>query len=144
MGKIFILLILLISNCFASQIEHYSFPENSGKNLPFSAAVRVGDTVYLSGQIGIPPGKSKLVSGGLNPETEQTLTNIGFVLKHFSLTFENIVKCQVMLADISEWPAFNKIYMKYFSKPYPARSAFAASGLAFGAKVELECIAIIS
>jgi reactive intermediate/imine deaminase len=143
MSKFVLFLIFTFGNCFASKIEHYSLPENNTKNLPFSAAVRVGDTVYLSGQIGIPPGKSKLVKGGLAPETKQTLINIGLVLKHFSITYKDIVKCQVMLADISEWPAFNKIYQQYFSKPYPARSAFAAKGLAFGARVELECIAII-
>ena len=132
-----------MSSGFASQIEHYTHPDNKVKGLPFSEAVRVGNTIYLAGQIGVAPGDSKLIPGGLVPETEQTLKNIDTVLKHFSLTFKDIVKCQVMLADIKEWPAFNIVYKKYFSAPYPARSAFASSGLALGARVEVECIAVI-
>jgi len=124
-------------------VEHFTLPENEGRNLPFSDAVRVGDTIYLSGQIGVPPGESAVVSGGVVPESVQTLKNIGLVLSHFGLGFENIVKCQVMLLDIAEWPAFNDVYKVYFQSPYPARSAFAGSGLALNARVELECIAII-
>jgi len=126
---------------FGAEVEHYTTAENA--HLPFSEAVRVGQTVYLSGQIGIPPGEKAVVSGGIIPESEQTLKNIGLVLKHFGLTYDNIIKCQVMLADISEWPVFNTVYKKYFKAPYPARSAFAASGLAFKARVELECTAVI-
>lgn len=125
-------------------MEHHTIPENKKKNLPFSEGVRIGKTVFLSGQIGIPPGKSSLVNGGIVAETKQTLANIGLVLDHFGINYNDIVRCQVMLADISEWPKFNEVYKKYFKAPYPARSAFAASGLAFGAKVELECVAYIS
>lgn len=129
----------------SGKTEHFTTPENLPLGLPFSEAVRVGDTVYLSGQIGIPPGKKELVPGGIGPESEQTLKNIGQVLDHFDLTYGDIVKCQAMLADISEWPAFNTVYKKYFQAPYyPARSAFAASGLAFGARIELECMAVVA
>lgn len=126
-----------------NDVEHYTLPENRPKNLPFSEAVRHGNTVYLAGQIGIPPGEANLVEGGIEPETDQIMKNIGLVLAHFSLTFDNLVRCQVMLADISEWPDFNGVYKTYFSKPYPARSAFASSGLAFGARAEVECVAAI-
>ncbi len=137
--------LFICTNGIASSpsIEHFTTPENKALNLPFSEAVRVGNTVYLAGQIGIPPGEKDLVRGGIGPETEQTLKNIGLVLKHFNLTFENVVKCQVMLVDIAEWPDFNKVYKKYFKDPYPARSAFAGSGLAFRARVEVECLAVI-
>lgn len=124
-------------------IEHYTTPENAPLNRPFSEAVRVGNIVYLAGQIGIPPGGSVLVGGGIEPESEQTLKNIGLVLRHFNLGFENVVRCQVMLLDIGEWPAFNSVYKKFMKAPYPARSAFAGSGLALNARVEVECTAVI-
>jgi len=127
----------------ASAIEHYTMPENRPMNLPFSEAVRAGNTIYLAGQIGVPPGGKAVVPGGIEPESKQTLTNIGLVLSHFNLTFENVIRCQVMLADISDWPKFNAVYKTFVKAPYPARSAFAGSGLAFNAKVEVECIAVI-
>ena len=118
---------------------------NSGKvlptNLPFSEAVRVGDTLYLSGQIGLAPGTMKLVPGGLEPEARQALENIKGTLEAHGLTLRDVVKCTVMLADIAEWSAFNEVYKRYFTAPYPARSALGANGLALGARVEVECIA---
>ncbi len=132
-----------LSAAAASPIEHYTMPENVPLNLPFSEAVRVGNTIYLAGQIGIPPGGRAVVPGGIEAESKQTLTNIGLVLAHFNLSLENLVKCQVMLADISDWPKFNAVYKSFVKAPYPARSAFAGSGLAFNARVEVECTAII-
>lgn len=109
--------------------------------VPFSEAVRVGNTYYLSGQVGVIPGKLALVSGGMENEARQTLENIGTVLARYGLGFDNVVKCTVMLADMSEWGAFNDIYRTYFKPPYPARSALGANGLALDARVEVECIA---
>jgi reactive intermediate/imine deaminase len=118
---------------------------NSGKvlptNLPFSEAVRVGDTLYLSGQIGLVPGTMKLVAGGLEAEARQTLENIKATLDTHGLGMRNVVKCTVMLADVAEWAAFNEVYKRFFTAPYPARSALGANGLALGARVEVECIA---
>ncbi len=120
---------------------------NSGKvlptNLPFSEAVRVGDTVYLSGQIGIVPGSMKLAPGGIKEEARQTLENIKTSLEANGYALGNVVKCTVMLADISEWGVFNEVYKTFFSKPYPARSALGVNGLALGARVEVECIAAV-
>jgi 2-iminobutanoate/2-iminopropanoate deaminase len=113
------------------------------EKLPFSAAVRHGDTLYLSGQIGVLPGTMGLVEGGMEPESKQALANIRSVLESHGATTSDVVKCTVMLADISEWEAFNELYQRFFSKPYPARSAFGASGLALGARVEIECIAAL-
>ena len=110
--------------------------------LPFSEGVRVGDTIYLSGQMGIVPGRLELVEGGIEAETRQTLDNIKTTLEAHGLSMANIAKCTVMLADMADWPAFNEIYVSYFDRPYPARSAFGASGLALGGRVEIECIAI--
>lgn len=119
---------------------------NSGSvlpgELPFSEAVRVGDTLYLSGQIGVVPGTLELVPGGLEAEARQTLKNIQAILGAHGYTIRDVVKCTVMLADMSEWAAFNDVYRSFFEPPYPARSAFGADGLALGARVELECIAV--
>jgi 2-iminobutanoate/2-iminopropanoate deaminase len=119
---------------------------NSGKvtptTLPFSEAVRVGDTLYLSGQIGITPGTLELAPGGIAGEARQTLENIRTTLGTHGYTLRDVVKCTVMLADIAEWAAFNEVYRGFFAPPYPARSALGASGLALGARVEVECIAV--
>ncbi|WP_325893142.1 RidA family protein [Grimontia sp. NTOU-MAR1] len=120
---------------------------NSGKvlptHLPFSEAVRVDNTLYLSGQIGILPGTLKLAPGGVQAESKQTMENIKISLEANGYSMSDLVKCTVMLADISEWATFNEIYKTYFSGKYPARSAFGANGLALGAKVEVECIAAV-
>ncbi|MBM4219058.1 MAG: RidA family protein [Gammaproteobacteria bacterium] len=119
---------------------------NSGKvtptTLPFSEAVRVGDTLFLSGQIGVRPGLEELVPGGIEAEARQTLENIRTTLETHRYTLRDVVKCTVMLADIAEWARFNAVYRTFFSPPYPARSAFGATGLALGARVEVECIAV--
>jgi len=118
---------------------------NSGKvlpaTLPFSEAVRVGDTLYLSGVIGVTPGTMKVVPGGIRAEAQQALQNVRTTLEAHGYAMRDVVKCTVMLADIGEWSAFNEVYITHFSAPYPARSAFGTSGLALGARVELECIA---
>ncbi|HEU0202332.1 MAG TPA: RidA family protein [Burkholderiaceae bacterium] len=121
---------------------------NSGKvlpqGLPFSEAVRHGGTLYLSGQLGIVPGTLKLAPGGIQAEARQTMENIKTCLEAHGCSMAGIVKCTVMLADMADWPAFNEIYVSFFSGRYPARSAFGASGLAMGARVEVECIAAVA
>lgn len=107
---------------------------------PFSDAVQVGDLLILSGQIGAKPGTTSVVPGGIEAETRQTMANIDASLKRRGLSMDSVVKCTVMLADMKDWPAFNKIYASYFKKGrYPARSALGVNGLALGAKIELEC-----
>ena len=119
---------------------------NSGKvfpdTVPLSEAVRVGDTLYLSGQVGIVPGTMNLAPGGMEGETRQTMENIKTSLQAHGYSMNDLVKCLVMLADISQWATFNEIYKSYFDEHYPARSAFGANGLAIGAQVEIECIAV--
>lgn len=123
-------------------IQFKNPPEFKALGLPFSQAVRVGDMLYLSGQLGNKPGTLELAPGGIEAETRQTMENIGAVLEANRISFDDVVKCTVMMTDMSGWAAFNKIYVRYF-KPdrLPARSAFGASGLALGALVELECMA---
>ena len=112
---------------------------------PFSSAVRAGDFLFLSGQIGseIVDGAPKLVAGGIEPETKQTMENIKTILATAGLTIEKVVKCSVMMADMAEWPRMNAIYATYFPGKKPARSAWGANGLALGARVEIECVAYV-
>jgi 2-iminobutanoate/2-iminopropanoate deaminase len=121
-------------------LQFYASPGARAAKLPFSEAVRVGDILYLSGNLGNVPGKTELVPGGIEAETKQTMENIAAVLKTHGLGFDDVFKCTVMMADMSKWGAFNKIYVTYFNPDrLPARSAFGANGLALGAQVELEC-----
>jgi 2-iminobutanoate/2-iminopropanoate deaminase len=111
-------------------------------NLPFSAAVRVGNLLFLSGQIGVG-ADGRLVPGGIAAETRQAMENIRAVLARSGSRMERIVKCTVMLADMQEWAAMNVVYSAYFPDAKPARSSFGANGLALGARVEIECIAAV-
>ena len=113
------------------------------EGLPFSTAVRVDNILFLSGQIGTLPGSRELASGGVAGETRQTMENIKAVLEYAGSSMENVVKCTVFLADIADYGTVNEVYATYFPENPPARSALAASGLALGAKVEIECIAVV-
>jgi reactive intermediate/imine deaminase len=123
-------------------MQYFQTPDMKALGLPFSAAVRVGDVLYLSGAIGNVPGTLRLADGGMAGQARQALENIGAVLHFCGLDFADVVKCTVMLADMSEWSEFNAIYATYFTPDrLPARSAFGCNGLALGAKLELECLA---
>ena len=121
-------------------VERFGKPMVNGQRLPFSSAVRAGDTLYLSGQVGIgPDGK---LPPGIDAQARQAMDNIGGVLKGQGLGFGDVVKCTVMLDNMADWPAFNKVYAIYFPDgKFPARSAFGADGLALGALLEVECLA---
>lgn len=123
-----------------AEVEYYT--SELLKGLPFSAAVRVGKMLYLSGQIGIDDS-GKLVSGGIAGETRRAMENIRATLEQCGSSLDHVVKATVMLADMSEWSEMNKVYVSYFKKHLPARSALGANGLALGARVEIECIAIL-
>jgi 2-iminobutanoate/2-iminopropanoate deaminase len=123
-------------------MEFFTSPAAKAAKLPFSQAVRVGDVLYLSGAVGNVPGTLELVPGGMEGQARQTMENIRAVLKDNGLSFRDVFKCTVMLADMSKWGDFNKIYVTYFDPDrLPARSAFGTNGLALGAEVELECVA---
>ena len=124
-----------------TEVEYLKAPGTEDLNLPFSSAVRVGDTLYLSGSIGIISGTMDLAEGGIQGETRQTLDNISRTLEAFGSSMDKVVKCTVFLADMAEWGAMNEVYRTYFENP-PARSALGASGLALDARVEIECIAV--
>lgn len=110
---------------------------------PFSDAVRVDHTLYLTGQLGTD-GAAGLVPGGIKAETKQAMENIRRVLERNGSSLDQVVKCTVMLVDISERAAMSDVYVTYFAKDrLPARSAFGVSGLALGARVEIECLATV-
>ena len=119
-------------------VEHFGRPVLNNQPLPFSDAVRVGETLYLSGQLGIgPDGK---LPDGIEAQTKQALENVGAILKRTGVGYSDVFHCTAMLSDMANWPAFNKVYVTYFPEgKRPARSAFGASGLALGALLELEC-----
>lgn len=117
-------------------------PMAGNPSLPFSAAVRVGDMLYLSGQLGTD-STGALVKGGIEPETRQAMENIRSLVEANGSSMDRVGKCLVMLADMAEWGAMNRVYVTFFPDHLPARSAMGASGLALGARVEIECIAVI-
>ena len=106
---------------------------------PFSAAVRTGNLLFVSGQVGMRDGK---VVEGIEEQTRATLENVRAVLKQAGASLEDIVKVTVFMSDMSLWPAMNKVYGEYFPKDPPARSALGANGLALpDLLVEIECVA---
>jgi reactive intermediate/imine deaminase len=123
-------------------MQVFNAPEAEGLGLPFSSAVRVGELLFLSGAIGNPSRTLTLAAGGMAGEARQAMENIGATLSHCGLGFADVVKVTVMLADMSEWPAFNAVYVEYFAPgALPARSAFGCNALALGARLEIECVA---
>jgi len=113
---------------------------------PFSPAVKVGNTLYLAGQVGTAAnaGGSTVVPGGIEAETKQVMENIKDVLSKTGSDMDHVVKCTVFMADMKEWDAMNVVYRTYFkANKYPARSAFGSTGLALNARVEIECIATV-
>ena len=112
----------------------------AGMGYPYSESARVGNLLFLSGQAG-EDTEGKLVPGGIQAEAEQMMLNFEGALARRGLSMKHVVKCTVFLADMAEWGAFNEIYKKHFSKPYPARSALGAKNLWANARVEMECIA---
>jgi len=143
--RLFALLLLGISTMTNASdtkpaIERIGEPMLGTQRLPFSSAVRAGDTVYLSGALGITPdGK---LGEGMEAQARLAMDNLGAALKSAGLGWGDVAKCTVMLDNMADWPALNQVYVTYFPDgKYPARSAFGADGLALGALVEVECIA---
>ena len=109
---------------------------------PYSQAIEVNGTVYVSGQLGIDPSTGSFAEGGAVAQARQSLTNISNILKEDGLSMKNVVKVTVLLADINDFVAVNEIYKDFFEAPFPARSAFAVAALPKGGKIEIEAIAV--
>jgi len=148
-SKIFcVVLILGFISCQAQQTGEQApsiefLTSDGSSNRPFSEAVRVGNWLILSGNIGVNPETRTLPPGGIKAETKQIMENIMRTLEKYGSSLDQVVKCTVMLADISEWSAMNEVYVTYFPNHKPARSAFGTSGLALGARLEIECWATV-
>ena len=125
-------------------VEYFPSPGSlAGLTLPFSEAVCVGSTLYLSGSIGVDDS-GRLVPGGIEAETRQALANMRAVLERHGSSLDHVIRCLVMLADMDEWGTMNTVYVEHFTDHLPARSALGASGLAMGARIEIECIAVLA
>ena len=108
---------------------------------PFSAAVRAGDLLFLSGQVALDPVTGKLIAGDIGSQTEQIFANISAVLEAAGKSFDDVMKTTVYLADMKDFGAMNTVYARYFQTPYPARTTIQAAGLPLGAAVEIEVVA---
>ena len=137
------LLFVVVTRATVAQDRQVVRPPSSVTGLPFSPAVRVGNMLYLSGQLGIMPGAPQLADTGIAGQTRQALENVKAVLVYSGSALERVVKCTVFLADMGDFAKMNEVYATYFSKDPPARSTVAASGLALGARVEIECVATV-
>lgn len=109
---------------------------------PYSQAIMAGDTLYLSGQLGIDPATGKLAEGGVAAQAKQSLKNIAAVLAEAGMTDKNIVKTTIFLKNIADFKAVNEVYAAFFTGTFPARSCFAVADLPAGGLVEIESIAV--
>lgn len=123
-----------------ADVEYLQLPGMESSGLPFSSAVRIDNTLYLSGMIGLEPGTLRVVEGGIEAEARQIMEDMTTTLKTFGSSMDRVVKCTVFLADEADRDGFNDVYMSYFDN-LPARSGVTVKGLALGAKAEVECIA---
>jgi len=108
----------------------------------FSPAIRTGNLIFLSGAIGAKSGTMELVEGGVGPETTMALEHLQTVLQAAGAGMDDVVKCTIFLADVSQFDVMNEAYAAFFPTDPPARSTVGANGLALGASVEIECIAV--
>jgi reactive intermediate/imine deaminase len=146
---VWLLPLLLVPACgrsdpaHAPSIQFDRSQETAAADLPFSDAVRVGDLLFVSGQLGVRPGTTELVPGGIEAETRQCLENVRAILERNGSGLARVVKCTAFLADMEEWARMNAVYRSFFPGGLPARSALGVSGLAMGARIELECVAAV-
>jgi 2-iminobutanoate/2-iminopropanoate deaminase len=136
-----LMLALSLAGCAAPQRATVEYFRQPGSRLPFSPAVRVGDVIYLSGQIGATADGR--IPQGIEAQARAAMDNLAASAKLAGVGMDAVFKCLVMLDDMSQWGEFNKVYVTYFDpERLPARSAFGADGLALGATLEVECMAV--
>jgi reactive intermediate/imine deaminase len=138
-----LLLFAWLAAPLAAQDHRVINAPSAAAGLPFSSAVRVGNMLYLSGQIGNTPGTRQLADTGIAGQTRQVFENVKAVLAAAGSSLERVVKCTVFLTDIKDYAAMNAVYATYFPKDPPARSTVAGTGLALGARIEIECLATV-
>jgi 2-iminobutanoate/2-iminopropanoate deaminase len=108
---------------------------------PYSSAVWSGELLYLSGQTPIDPATGKLIEGDVDAQTMRAFDNLSFVLEDAGLSMDDVIKCNVYLTNMADFPAMNAAYGRRFAKPYPARTTVAVAALPLGARVEIELVA---
>ncbi|XP_006787948.1 2-iminobutanoate/2-iminopropanoate deaminase isoform X1 [Neolamprologus brichardi] len=118
-------------------------PSAPGAIGPYSQAVIVDRTMYISGQLGMDVASGKLVDGGVQAQAKQVLINIGEILKAAGCDYSNVVKTTVLLADINDFNNVNEVYKTFFSSNFPARAAYQVAALPRGGLVEIEAIAVL-
>jgi reactive intermediate/imine deaminase len=107
---------------------------------PYSQAIRVGDTVYLSGQIPLDPQTMQIVEGGIDAQARRVFDNLGAVARAANASLDDIVKLSILLTDLGEFAKVNEIMATYFKAPYPARATYQVAALPRGARIEVEAI----
>ena len=140
-----IFIALLFITCTSPQKTEIEFLESKierRKKAPYSDAVRVGDLLFLTGQVGFNNDSLKLAHGGIQGETRQALENIKAVLEAHDSDLEHVAKCTVILTDVNDFAAFNEVFRQYFPKYKPARTTLVAD-LVIDAKIEIEVTAIV-
>jgi len=142
--QVLAVLLLAVGSAVAAQERQVINPPGTLPGLPFSAAVRVGNVLYLSGQLGNLPGTRQLADTGIAGQTRQTFEHIKAVLSQAGSSLERVFKCTVFLSNIADFAKMNEVYATYFPKDPPARSTVAGSGLALGGRVEIECLATVA
>jgi len=110
---------------------------------PYSQAVRLGQWLFLSGQVGLDPATGELVPGGVVPETARALENLRAVLEAAGGSLENVVRTTIYLTDLGDFSRLNEVYARCFRAPYPARATVGVAALPRGARVEIDAVAII-
>jgi len=137
-----ILMLLSFVSCNeTTKITFHKSHNPERQNAPYSDAVEADGFLFLTGQIGTDPATRKLAEGGIKAQTKQVIENIKTVLEHHNTSLDKVVKCTVILSDINNFSAFNKVYKEYFTNK-PARTTFAAANLAANAMIEIEVIAV--
>lgn len=124
---------------FKTSIQPKDGPKALG---PYSPGIKLGDFIYLSGQLGLDPVTSALIGDDIASQTRQALENVKAILKRTNLEMRHIVKTTVYLTDMSLFAEMNEVYGEFFQKPYPARTTIAVKELPAKALVEIECLAI--
>jgi 2-iminobutanoate/2-iminopropanoate deaminase len=108
---------------------------------PYSQAVEINNTIYISGQVALDPASGSVVQGGITEQTEQVMKNIGAILEEAGYSFENVVSSTCLLSDMSHFKAMNEVYARYYPAMQPARAAFAVKELPLGVLVEIVTVA---
>ena len=124
------------------QVIHASDAPAAGG--PYSHAIKVGHLVYTAGQVGIDPATGNLVEGGIEAQTRQVLNNLAAVLAAAGSSLSAVVKTSVFMQDLSEFGAMNATYAEFFPSHPPARTTVQVAALPRGAKLEIECVAVVS